>query len=57
MKRKQLLFSKRDKEEKATTMGEGGENQGGNLGLPNNNSKQGEKNKDKTPFIILILVS
>ena len=49
MKRKQLLFSKRDKEEKATTMGEGGENQGGNLGLPNNNSKQGEKNKDKTP--------
>ena len=40
MKRKQLLFSKRDKAEKATTMGEDSENQGGNLGLPNNNSKQ-----------------
>ena len=43
MRRKQLLFSKRDKAEKATTMGEDAENQGGNLGLPNNNSKQ-EKN-------------
>ena len=40
MRKKQLLFSKRDKAEKATTMGEDAENQGGNLGLPNNNSKQ-----------------
>ena len=37
MRRKQLLFSKRDKAEKSTTMGEDGENQGGNLGIPNNN--------------------
>jgi hypothetical protein len=46
MRRKQLLFSKRDKAEKATTMGEEAENQGGNLGLPNNNSKQ-ENNQNK----------
>ena len=48
MRRKQLLFSKRDKAEKSTTMGEDGENQGGNLGIPNNNSQQ-DSNADKTP--------
>ena len=48
MRRKQLLFSKRDKVEKSTTMGEDGENQGGNLGIPNNNSQQ-DSNADKTP--------
>ena len=48
MRRKQLLFSKRDKAEKSTTMGEDGENQGGNLGIPNNNS-QHDSNADKTP--------
>ena len=42
MRRKQLLFSKRDKAEKSTTMGEDNENQGGNLGLANNNSSQYE---------------
>ena len=42
MRRKQLLFSKRDKAEKSTTMGEDNENQGGNLGVPNNNSSQYE---------------
>lgn len=42
MRRKQLLFSKRDKAEKSTTMGEDNENQGENLGLPNNNSSQYE---------------
>ena len=48
MRRKQLLFSKRDKAEKSTTMGEDVENQGGNLGIPNNNSQQ-DSNADKTP--------
>ena len=47
MRRKQLLFSKREKAEKSTTMGEDGENQGGNLGIPNNNSQQ-DSNADKT---------
>ena len=50
MRRKQLLFSKRDKAEKSTTMGEDGENQGGNLGIPNNNSQQ-DSNADKTPKV------
>ena len=40
MRRKQLLFSKREKNEKATGMGDENENQEGNLGLPNNNSQQ-----------------
>ena len=51
MRRKQLLFSKREKNEKATGMGDENENQEGNLGLPNNNSQQSENtnnnNKNK----------
>ena len=35
MRRKQLLFSKREKNEKATGMGDENENQEGNLGLSN----------------------
>ena len=42
MKRKQLLFSKREKAEKSTTMGQEDENLGNNLGLPNNNSQLSE---------------
>ena len=51
MRRKQLLFSKREKNEKATGMSDENENQEGNLGLPNNNSQQSENtnnnNKNK----------
>ena len=49
MRRKQLLFSKREKAEKSTTMGEDNENTGGNLGIPNNNNQMSETNKDQTP--------
>ena len=42
MKRKQLLFSKREKAEKSTAMGQEDENLGNNLGLPNNNSQLSE---------------
>lgn len=42
MRRKQLLFSKREKAEKSTTMGEDNENASGNLGLPNNNEQMPE---------------
>lgn len=40
MRRKQLLFSKREKAEKATTMGEDNENTEGILGVPNDNTKK-----------------
>ena len=49
MRRKQLLFSKREKAEKSTTMGEDNENTGGNLGIPNNNNQMSETNNDQTP--------
>ena len=49
MRRKQLLFSKREKAEKSTTMGEDNENTGGNLGIPNNNNQMFETNNDQTP--------
>ena len=49
MRRKQLLFSKREKAEKATTMGEDDENTGGNLGLPNNNTQNQENNNEQNP--------
>ena len=49
MRRKQLLFSKREKAEKSTTMGEDNENASGNLGLPNNNEQMPETNNDQTP--------
>ena len=49
MRRKQLLFSKREKAEKSTTMGEDNENASGNLGLPNNNEQMPEANNDQTP--------
>ena len=47
MRRKQLLFSKREKEEKSTAMGQEDEKLEGNLGLPNNNSDLPENNNDK----------
>ena len=47
MRRKQLLFSKREKAEKSTTMGEDNDNPSGNLGVPNNNSQNQDDNNDK----------
>jgi hypothetical protein len=43
------IFSKREKAEKSTTMGEDNENTGGNLGIPNNNKQMSETNNDQTP--------
>ena len=47
MRRKQLLFSKREKAEKSTTMGEDNENTGGNLGIPKNNEQKPETNNNQ----------
>ena len=46
MRRKQLLFSKREKAEKATTTGESNDNPEGLLGVPKDNSKNSQNNQE-----------
>ena len=49
MRRKQLLFSKREKAEKSTTMGDYNENSEGVLGVPNSNTKRSKNSNEKEP--------